>query len=258
MYNKPILTIGSAIEVYLYGVLIAIGLLACFVVLFWYSAKKKVDTKFVDFVFYNGIFSIVVGFLGAMLFQAFYNWLENPAGGFHFGQGMTFIGGLIVGASVFLVVYFSLRKRLSGRLMDILSIAPCCILVAHAFGRVGCFFAGCCYGKVTDSFLGVKFPGLPEAVHPTQLYEAAFLFIMFGVCSYLLLKRDFKYNMPLYLGSYGIFRFLVEFVRGDDRGADILGMPPSQFWSILMVVLAVGLYFGMKYIYEKRSDKDAV
>ncbi len=253
MFPNPILTLGN-IKVYLYGVMIAIGLLCCFAVLFLYAKKMKINEKFLDFVFYDGIASIVIGFIGATLFQSFYNWLDNPEEGFQIGSGMTFIGGLIFGAGTFLIIYMIFRKKLAGKLMDILPIAPCCILVAHAFGRIGCFCSGCCYGKVTDSFLGVQFPHLPAPVHPTQLYEAAFLFIMFGVCSYLLLKHKYQYTLSLYLFSYGIFRFLLEFVRGDERGEFILGIPPSQFWAIVMVALAFVVYFAMRYFIRKDAQ----
>ena len=256
MYPYPILTLGQ-LEVHLYGVLIAIGLLACFIVLFTYSKACGIDEHFVDFLFYNGIAAIVLGFGGAMLFQAFYNFLDNPAAGFRLGSGMTFIGGLIAGVAVFLIGYFIFRPRLKGRLIDALSMVPCCILIAHAFGRIGCFFAGCYYGVETDSFLGVQFPFLDHPVHPTQLYEAAFLFVMFGVCTYLLLKWNFQHNLSLYLVTYGIFRFLIEYVRGDERGSFVTGLSPSQFWSIGMIAAGVAVYFGMRYLLKLREQEKA-
>jgi phosphatidylglycerol:prolipoprotein diacylglycerol transferase len=96
--------------------------------------------------------------------------------------------------------------------------------------------------------LGVCFPNVVGRVRPTQLYEAEFLFLLFAVCSYLLLKKGFKHNMSLYLIAYGIFRFLIEYVRHDERG-ELLGfITPSQFWSVLMVGLGIGLIFIMKRI----------
>ncbi len=232
--------------IHMYGVMIAVGLVAAFMVLFYYSKKKNIDSKLVDFVFYDGVVSIAFGFLSAALFQALYEYIEDPSRGFRFGEGITFIGGFIGGAVCFLVIYFIFRKRLKINLLDILSIIPCSILIAHAFGRIGCFFAGCCYGKETNSFLGVQFPHLPNPVYPTQLFEAAFLLILFGVCSYLVLKKDFKYNLSVYLVGYGIFRFLIEFLRGDDRGAFLGGIiSPSQFWSLLMIVIGVLLFVLM-------------
>ncbi len=238
---------------YMYGLMIAVGILACFGLLFWYGKKKKIEDRFIDFVFYIAIAAIALGFGSAALFQATYNYIENPSVGFNFDGGITFIGGLIGGAGTFLVLYFIFRKRYKARLIDIISFVPCCILIAHAFGRVGCFFAGCCYGKPTDSFLGVQFPELSHKVHPTQLYEAIFLFALCAICFLLVYKKNFKHNMSLYLIAYGIFRFCIEFLRDDDRGQLIGNLSPSQFWSIAMVGLGIGVYFLLEWAYKKRA-----
>ncbi|MBR6737389.1 MAG: prolipoprotein diacylglyceryl transferase [Clostridia bacterium] len=244
-----------------YGLLIAIGLLCCFGVLFTYNKKKPVDPKFTDEVFYIGVAAIFIGFLSATLFQSFYNYLANPEEGFSFG-GMTFIGGLIGGVASFLIIYFIIRKRLSGRLLSIISMVPCCITIAHAFGRLGCLMAGCCHGEfhgANQQFGDIYMDGtLGEGYYvPTQLYEAIFLFILFALFSYLWLKKDFKHNMSLYLVLYGIFRFIIEFFRGDDRGT-LVGniVSPSQFWSILMVILGVALYFIFNYFWKKDKQND--
>lgn len=255
MLPHSLLPASWPIKIHMYGIMIAVGLLCGFCVLFWYCKKKNVEERFVDFVFYNGIAAIVLGFLSAALFQATYNFIDDPSAGFKIGSGMTFIGGLIGGVVVFLAGYFIFRKRYSTRLYEIVSAIPCVILVAHAFGRVGCFFAGCCYGKETDSFLGVTFPGHTHAVHPTQLYEAAFLFIMFAICLWLVVKKNFKHNLSVYLITYGIFRFLIEYLRGDDRGALVGPISPSQFWSIFMVIAGVAVYFFMRYILIRESAK---
>ena len=263
MLPNPIFqfSIGQNIEikVHMYGVMIALGILATFIVLFTYGKKIGLKESFLDFIYYNGIASIALGFVAAAAFQGLYNYIEDPSKGFSLSGGITFIGGLIGGVATFLLIYLIFKKKLAGRVFDMVSLAPCCILIAHAFGRVGCFFAGCCYGLPTDSFLGVKFPELAVKVHPTMLYEAAFLFILFGVCSYLLLKKNFRHNMSLYLVAYGIFRFLIEFVRDDARGELVAGISPSQFWSILMVGFGIGLYFIMEYLAKKdASAKEAV
>ena len=245
------------LNIHMYGVMMAVGILLAFTVLSFYAKKLNISEKLTDFIFFNGIASIAVGLGSAALFQAVYNYIENPRAGFHFNGDITFIGGLIGGSVFFLIVYFILRPRLSGRLTEALSIIPCMITVGHACGRVGCFFAGCCYGKITDSFFGVLFPGHFYKVHPTQLYEAIFLFILFGVCSYLLLKKNFRHNMSLYLVAYGIFRFCLEFLRGDSRGELVAGISPSQFWSLCMVVLGIAIYFPLQRIFEKQKAQKA-
>ena len=246
------------LNIHMYGVMIAVGILCAFLTLFYLTKKKGVDVRFTDFIFYNGIASIVVGFCFATLFQSTYNYIKNPSAGFELGSGMTFIGGLIGGVACFLAIYFIFRKKYTARLYEVISLLPCSILIAHAFGRIGCFFAGCCYGKETDSFLGVQFPDLPHPVHPTQLYEAAFLFVLFAVSVYLILKKDFKHNLSLYLIAYGVFRFLIEYVRGDDRGELVGFVSPSQFWSILMVVAGVAIIFVMNHILNKAAQNEKI
>ncbi|MBQ9760244.1 MAG: prolipoprotein diacylglyceryl transferase [Clostridia bacterium] len=248
MFPDPIF-----LNVHWYGVMLAIGILAAFTVLSLYAKAIRLDEKFTDFIFFNGIASILVGFGAAALFQALYEYIENPAAGFRFSGNITFLGGLIGGTVFFLAVYFILRSRLTARLTEALSVIPCMITVGHAFGRIGCFLAGCCYGKPTDSIFGVQFPHLREPVHPTQLYEAVFLFLLFGVLSLLLLKWKFKYNMSLYLVAYGIFRFVNEIFRGDHRGELVAGISPSQFWAICMVLLGVAIFFPLKHIYDRQK-----
>lgn len=237
---------GKELGIYWYGVMIALGILACFVVLFLFAKYKKVDEKFTDFCFYNAIFAIAAGLGGAALLQAIYNYIQNPEAGFNFGEGLTFIGGLIGGVGFFLIVYFIVRRKFNDTLLKVMPIVGSCVTVAHGFGRIGCFIAGCCYGKPTCSDYGCYFDTL-ERVHPTQLYEAIFLFVLFAVLTFLAFKYEFQYNMGIYLIAYGIFRFVNEFFRGDDRGQFVKGVSPSQFWSIIMVLLGIGYILAIKF-----------
>ncbi len=253
MLPNPILQFWG-LEVHMYGVMIAVGLLACFALMFLYGKVKKINPDFIDFIFYLSIAAVLVGFGSAALFQATYNYIEHPEQGFKFG-GITFIGGLIGGIITFVGLYFIFRKKFKEKLVDIISFLPCCILIAHAFGRIGCFFAGCCHGTRTDGFWGVQFPDLPYKVHPTQLYEAVFLFALFAICLWLVWKKNFKHNLSVYLIAYGIFRFCIEFLRGDDRGRLLGLISPSQFWSICMVFAGIGVYFLLDWAYKKRAEE---
>ena len=256
MYPNKILGIF-----HLYGLMIAVGILACFGILTLCGKKFKIEEKFIDFVYFNAIAAIALGFGAAALFQATYNYIENPAEGFKFG-GITFIGGLIGGIVSFLGGYAIFRKRYKARVTDILSIAPCCILIAHAFGRIGCFFAGCCHGAKTDAWYGIYMYassfGEKCKVVPTHLFEAIFLFALFAICFILLWKKKFRYNLSVYLIAYGIFRFFIEYLRADERGEFIPGVSPSQFWSILMVVAGIGLIFFMRWLFKKRDAELAL
>lgn len=241
-------------EIHMYGVMISIGLLCCFGVLWFFEKKDKLDSKFMDFVQTNAVVAILFGFFSAALFQGIYNYIQNPERGFSLKGGITFLGGLIGGVASFLVVYALLRKKYKTRLIDILYIVPSGILIAHAFGRIGCYFGECCYGIETDSWIGIVLSN-GKKVLPTHLFEAGFLFIMFGITFYLAYKKKFTQNMTLYLAAYGVWRFFIEFFRGDNRGEFVSGISPSQFWSILMVVLSIPLFFLLRYLEKKRKEE---
>ncbi len=234
------------LSVHMYGIMVAVGLLLAFLVLDYCCRNLNVKQKFTDFVFYNSIGAVIFGFAGAAFFQALYEYIENPEKGFKINGDITVLGGLVSGAVFFLAVYFIFRKKFETKLTEILGAFPCAVTIAHAYGRLGCFFSGCCFGKQTDSFLGVKFPYVAEKVHPTQLYEAVFLFILFFTLLYLLVRKKSRHVMSIYLISYGIFRFLIEFLRDDFRGKFIGNISPSQFWSIIFVLLGIALFFTVE------------
>lgn len=250
MLPDPII---PGLPIHMYGVMIAVGIFCAFAVITFYGRHMKFSESFIDFIYFNGIASIAVGFCSAALFQAVYDFIEDPSAGFRINGSITFLGGLIGGAAFFLLVWVILHRRLKGHITDILAMVPCAITVAHGFGRVGCFFAGCCYGVQTDCFLGVKFPNVIGRVHPTQLYEAAFLFLLFGLLSYLLLRRGFRHGMSVYLVAYGIFRFCLEYLRGDHRGELVGGISPSQFWSLGLILLGIGLFFLVRYLDQRNA-----
>lgn len=250
------------LNVHMYGIMIAVGILFAFLVLFRYSKVLGLPGKLTDLVYYDGIVSILLGFGFAALFQATYNYIENPQNGFHLGEGITFLGGIIGGTVIYLIVWMIFRKKVTGSLYDIMPVIPCMVTIGHAFGRIGCFFAGCCYGKPTDSIFGVQFPGSYFAqlgkVHPTQLYESAFLFVLFGVLTWLLLKKKFQYTMTVYLASYGMFRFFIEFLRYDDRGQLGKFLTPSQTMSLIFIGLAVMVFFLQRnYLKNKPATEPA-
>ena len=252
--------------IYPYGLCMGLGIILCFVFLLFTMWKKKFNESASDAIVIIGIFGTGFGIFAAMLFQATYNYIANPAKGFDISSGMTFIGGLIGGVASFLGVYFLymyvirprtkikfLNKPMNATLTDALPFIPIGICIAHAFGRLGCFFAGCCYGMETDAWYGIACSSAgPEKVIPTQLFEMIFLLVLAGVMAFLYFKHRFNYNFSVYMISYGVWRFLIEFVRDDSRG-ELVGtaITPSQFWSILMVVLGIGYIFLQKYVLAK-------
>ena len=234
-----------------YNLSLIIVVISAFLTLYFLCKKLNVDYNYYKFISINGAISLIVGLFSATIFQSLYNKIDSNS---NIVGGATFLGGLLGGAIFFFVACYLCRNKYDGKLSDVISILPCAVLIGHFFGRIGCFLEGCCYGTQTNSFLGVQFPNLENKVHPTQLYEATFLLILFVVLLFLLLKYKFNYNLSLYLISYGIFRFLIEFLRGDERGAFIKGISPSQFWSIIMIVIGVVLII-ISIVNKKKSIK---
>ena len=266
MFPNPILSIGDT-HIYLYGLLIALGILACFLVLFQYSKRAGISNEYVDFAFYNGIASIVIGFIGSALWQGLFQYIEDVKNGvpnpqFSIKSGITAIGGLATGALTFIVICLIFRKKYPFSLTKLVVVAPMCMIIAHAFGRMGCLMAGCCHGEYLGQeyvFGGIRMDGTNGWGYyvPTQLYEALFLFLLFTVLTLLLYKKDFEYSLPVYLASYGIWRFIIEFARADDRGAFIGSLTPSQTLSLVLVALSVPAYFILKHFLAKKRAYEA-
>ena len=116
------------LNIHIYGIMIAIGVLCAFVTLFAVAKKKSIDGKFTDFVFYNGLVSIAVGFGSAAVFQAVYDYIEDPSAGFHFNGGLTFIGGLIGGVICFLLIYAFYRKKTAFNMVTVTAVIATMLL----------------------------------------------------------------------------------------------------------------------------------
>lgn len=196
--------------------------------------------------------AIVFGVVFAILFENIYEAIALKDQ-YHWVWKMTFYGGLFGGAGGFLLTYIILKRNSKLTLNNVIIIAPASITLAHAIGRIGCFLAGCCYGKQTDSWIGIDFPEIGKVI-PTQLIEFIFLFVLFGVLLFLALKYNFKYTFIVYIPSYAIFRFILEFFRADERGvAGILS--PSQIWCIVLLAITVPLYIFLKWIFAKQNEE---
>ena len=270
MHSDPILQFnlfGTEIKVTLYGVFLAIALIAVLLVYKYYTDYKKINQKVQDFGFISAIIGIAGGFFFAKLFQAFYDYLNN--GYFDFANaGITAMGGFIGGTICYVIFYFTFGHFYfsTGKEKDIhvkevnkiVLVAPCCIAIGHAFGRLGCLMAGCCHGAEVGAGQG----GILMNGHyyiPIQLYESLFLFALFAVLSLLYFKR-LNLTHIVYLVSYAIWRFIVEFFRQDYRGGDMLGMTPSQFQSVVFVIGAIIIAIVLFVVWKKPvrlpPDKD--
>ena len=238
-----------------YSLFILIGVVVCLFLLSFFAKKIHWPKSYTYTIEIVSCVSIIVGLISAMLFQLLFNSLKNDNSESPL-FAMTFFGGLVGGVLMFILLYNLYIKKIFKNfgLKDILIIAPACITLAHAFGRIGCFCAGCCYGVETTSWLGVKFPGMDYKVYPTQLFEAIFLFALSLILSLLAFKKKSIWTFPIYLCSYGVFRFLIEFIRGDDRGAYFLSLSPSQWFSIFSVIIAIAI--SVYFVIKRKRDSE--
>lgn len=170
--------------------------------------------------------------------------------------GLMFYGGFILAAIVF-GLWCAAKRESPLAVADLLCVA---IPVGHAFGRIGCFFYGCCYGKQSASSLAVSFPrGSPAwyeqlnageiassatqslPVLPTQLFEAAANLALFAAL-FFVYRKFRRGTAAAYLVGYAVIRFAMEYVRGDPRAA--VG-PFSISQTISLALLVAGVLLAL-------------
>lgn len=257
MYPDKILGILT-----LYDILISLGIVLGIVVFGYLADKRRVSGKLQKFTLLCALAAIAVGLGSSVLFQAVYN-IESM-GGFTV-KGSTFYGGLIGGFTVFLILYFVIGHFLYRKtdepkyhaksFFTVISCAAPSIALAHGFGRFGCLTAGCCHGAVTDAWYGIMMHGGEGYAKyvPTQLFEALFLFALFALL-FFNVKLKGRFNLSLYMGLYGVWRFVLEFVRNDYRGSIGLNITPSQLISLIMILGAI-LVLVAEILISKRIGK---
>lgn len=266
----PFLGEIGPLTIHTYGFLLAVGVLAG-IFLSQYRAKKAgLDGRVMtDFFF----FTILVGLFGAKLFlfitEISYYMEDMSRIPSLITSAGTFYGGLIFGA-LFAVWYVKKHRLNYSILGDI--VAPA-IALTHFFGRMGCFSAGCCWGRhAEDCPVSVIFTdhetttGVPHGtpLYPTQLVESILNLLNFLFLFFFYKKRKFDGQVfVLYIFNYSIIRFCVEFFRGDDDRGYIFGsmdhpfssLSVPQLISIIGVITAVILYRVFKKKSEEKSSK---
>lgn len=236
------------IPIHSYGLMIAIGFLVAITVVKKLSEKSGIN---VDQIMDLSFWSLIVGFIGARFLFILTRWdsfAADPVSVFKVWEGgLVFYGGPL--AVVPFALYFMRKNQLPlWRTSDVLVPG---LTIAHAFGRIGCIGAGCCYGRPTNENWGFKFNSdlVDESLrgvylHPTQLYECVALVILFFGLLATFRKKAFDGQVALvYFMAYPIIRSIIEIYRGDIiRGFVIPGiLSTSQFISVLVFAVATGL-----------------
>lgn len=242
----PILFKFGPLTIHTYGLFVAIGFLLGLGLAVRQAKKEGIPSyKIVDLGFYILLSAII----GSRLFFIFINvshYIKNPLDIFKIWEGgLVFYGGVLFAIPT--VIWYAKKNGLG--IWSMADVFAPSIAIGHALGRLGCFAAGCCYGKPAESLpWAVTFTnpqslariGIP--LHPTQLYESAGEFINFLILITLRRYKSFDGQLFLtYVLLYSVLRFIVEFFRGDiSRGFIIYNMSLSQGISILMFLFASG------------------
>lgn len=237
----PVLLNIGPITIHTYGLLVGIGFLLAFFAARLEFRRRRLSEAALDRL---AFYLMIGGILGARILyfavDGFATLRADPLSFFRIWEGgLVFYGGALAGIAILIVC----ARRMGVSFLTLSDAFAAPLLLGQAIGRLGCFAAGCCYGRPTGSFVGVTFTDsralapLYEKLHPTQLYEFAGDLILFALVT-AVSKRSRRPGSAtcLYLAGYGAFRFALEFVRGDDRGFVIQHLYPSQ-WIAAAAIL---------------------
>ena len=242
--------IGS-FAVHWYGIMAACG----FMIASWLLERNREYAKLSkDQCGTLLIIAMVTGILGARIFyvvQFFHQYKDNLIKIFFIHEGgLVFYGGFIL-AFASIIVYCRKNHLDTIRVLDIFAPA---MAAAHCFGRIGCFLNGCCFGRATKLWWGIKAPAgsaLELAagsapLHPVQLLEAGENFLLCILFCYLLRKVKRGVVISSYLAIYGFLRFFNELLRGDN--VLYAGLTPAQWIGTMLCISGCGLiiYFQRK------------
>jgi len=231
-----------------YGLLVSIGVLLGL----WISVRNAQKQGINPENAWNlGILVVLCGIVGAKILYIVNDWSSyaaHPAEIFSFNTlqaGGVFSGGLI---GALLAAAYYVRKHHMPALATCDAFAPG-LALGHAIGRVGCFAAGCCWGKPTNHWWGVTFTNplaeawvgtpLGRALQPTQLFESAVELANFFILMWLFKRKKFDGQIfGAYLFLYGVARYFLEYLRDDPGRGEVFGgiMTGTQFISILLVI----------------------
>lgn len=253
----PVLIEFAGLKITTYGLIVAIAFLSSIYLASELAKKQGIKS---DIIFDLGFIIIIWAIIGARLLYVliwYKDYIKDPIAIFKVWEGgLVFYGGFI--AAFLAVLWWAMRKKMDFFILaDI--IAPF-IALGHSIARIGCFFAGCCYGRASDChnlFCGVVFPVLGDNIarYPAQLYESFANFLNFLIL--IIFFKKFKNRngdvIFLYFLNYGIIRMIIEFFRGDPERGKILFFSTSTVISLFMIFTGVlwFLYFRLKKTWKE-------
>lgn len=239
--KNELITIGP-ITIYGYGLMIAIGIAAAYIVAEYRAKRLNLDH---ERIFGLTIWSVIGGILGSKVLYVATQLREvllNPVILLNLSAGFVIYGGIIGGV----FAGFLYCKKINLNFLQYLDLVLPSVALAQGFGRIGCFLAGCCYGTETLSSFGIVFHQshfAPNGIRliPTQLISSGLDFLNFFVLIVFAKSKKADGQVAgLYLILYSMGRFILEFFRGDLIRGNVGSISTSQFISIFM--FAVGCF----------------
>lgn len=223
----------------MYPLCVAIGFLIGTAVLYWDYRKLEIEDKHIFPLMCFVEAGVIVG--GKLLFLLV-NIQKLPKYFHKFGffglfskTGYVFYGGLFGGVLAIWIFSKIYKQLFTESLMYVFAVTP----LIHAFGRIGCFCSGCCYGIKYNGFLNVYMNNVRR--FPVQLLETSLLLFLFVILQFFLLQKR-KYIIELYFLGYGLIRFICEFFRGDAARGFIGTLSISSWISLLCVVISCVIF----------------
>ena len=250
------------IKIPMYGLCILSGIMLAFITAWRLSVRTKKD--FSKFIVITTI-AISISMIGAKIFHLlltfgfrkfFWSVYMTLFHGKEFmaGTGFVFYGGLIFAIPGYILGCKIAKAKLT-EFIDILAVV---VPLAHAFGRLGCFFGGCCYGIPYEGPLALHYThpitNVPTdtGIFPVQLLEASLLLAVFATLL-LLFARGKKNLIFIYIFSYCPIRFTLEFLRGDLERGHLGTLSTSQIVSLILFPIFLGLFI---FLTAKNKNKD--
>lgn len=240
---------------HMYGLMIAIGFMAALLMCLKRGKKRALDEDIIYGIFFCAIIGGMVGCRLLYYIVELPQVIKDPSILWNFKNGYVVYGG-IIGGVLSSMVYCRIKKV---RFLPYFDLVMPSVSFAQGFGRLGCFFAGCCYGRETDAWYGITFSHsdfAPNGVKliPTQLISSAGDFL-FCILLLLYAKREPKEGRvaAAYLLLYGVGRFVIEFLRDDYRGS-VGVLSTSQLISIGIVAASIFLYVVLPRMKKKEEN----
>lgn len=237
----PVICQIGPLTVYAYGAMLAVAVIVCTFFLQREAKRRNINPEVIfDLVFWT----VISGVIGSRIFFILLNlsyFINRPSEIIMLQHGgLAWQGGLIL--STLTAVFFLKRKSLP--VADTFDLVAPYIAFGQAIGRIGCFLNGCCYGR--EVWWGIYFPVHQARLHPTQLYDAFGLVIIFLILKkYERIKKIPGEVFVLYLLLASSQRFMVEFFRADHT-VFWMGLSIFQIISLSIIVITVYAYLFVK------------